>query len=89
MAYLQVADSRDGLQLWRVAANILKKHSQTADTGWPYSLTTPDRKKNMLVTKCLKETRNGAESLDKRTKLSKIDTRFGTWNVRNFVENNA
>jgi len=30
---LQVADEGDGLQTWRVAANILNKQSRTADKG--------------------------------------------------------
>jgi len=29
-----VADSQDNLQMWRLAANILNKHSRTADNGW-------------------------------------------------------
>jgi hypothetical protein len=29
---------RKGLQIWRVAANILNKQSQTADKGWSCSL---------------------------------------------------
>jgi hypothetical protein len=29
----QVADAGDALQVWREAANILNKHSQTADKG--------------------------------------------------------
>jgi hypothetical protein len=29
-----VADGGDGLQIWRIAANILKKQSQAADKGW-------------------------------------------------------
>jgi hypothetical protein len=33
MARLQVADGGNGLQTWRVAANILNKQSQTADMG--------------------------------------------------------
>jgi hypothetical protein len=61
MARLQVADGGKGLQIWRVAANILNKQSRTADKGWPSSLgvwralTTPHRKKNTLrnVTKGL------------------------------------
>jgi hypothetical protein len=28
----------EGLQIWRVAANILNKQSQTTDKGWPSSL---------------------------------------------------
>jgi hypothetical protein len=33
MARPQVADGVDGLQIWRVAANILNKKSRTADRG--------------------------------------------------------
>jgi hypothetical protein len=40
-----VADREDGLQIWRVAVNILNKQSRTADSGWSSSLgannTTP------------------------------------------------
>jgi hypothetical protein len=49
MARPQVADGGNGLQIWRVAANILNKQSRTADKGWSSSLgvglTTPHRKK--------------------------------------------
>jgi hypothetical protein len=38
MARPQVADGGDGLQMWRVAANILNKQSRTADKGWSSSL---------------------------------------------------
>jgi hypothetical protein len=31
----QVVDGGDALQVWRVAANILNKHSLTADKEWP------------------------------------------------------
>jgi hypothetical protein len=34
MARPQVADGGDGRQVWRVAANILNKHSRAADKGW-------------------------------------------------------
>jgi hypothetical protein len=34
MARPQVADGGDGLQTWRVAANILNKQSRTTDRGW-------------------------------------------------------
>jgi hypothetical protein len=34
----KVADEGDALQLWRAAANILNKQSETADKGWSYSL---------------------------------------------------
>jgi hypothetical protein len=33
-----IADGREGLQIWRVAANILNKQLRTADKGWPSSL---------------------------------------------------
>jgi hypothetical protein len=38
MARPQVADGGEGLQIWRVAANILNKHSRTTNKGWPFSL---------------------------------------------------
>jgi hypothetical protein len=38
MARPRVADRRDGLQIWKVAANILNKQSRTADSGWSSSL---------------------------------------------------
>jgi hypothetical protein len=34
MAHSQVADGGEGLQLLRVAANILNKQSRAADKGW-------------------------------------------------------
>jgi hypothetical protein len=37
MACPEVEDRGDGLQIWRVAANILNKQSQTADNGWSSS----------------------------------------------------
>jgi hypothetical protein len=71
MARPQVADGGDGLQIWRVAANILNKQSRTADKRWSSSLglvvglTTPHRK-NKFVTKDHKKPRTWTESLDKR-----------------------
>ncbi|PNF22954.1 hypothetical protein B7P43_G11667 [Cryptotermes secundus] len=44
-------------------------------------LRTPHRK-NKLVTKCHKVSRTWTDSLDERSKLKKMDMRFGTWNVR-------
>jgi hypothetical protein len=63
----QAADGRHGLQIWRVAPNILNKQSRTADLGW-------------LAMKCHKGT--WTDYLDKRPKLRKMGLRFGTWNVR-------
>jgi hypothetical protein len=34
----RVADGGDGLQIWRVTENILKKQSRTADKGYSSSL---------------------------------------------------
>jgi hypothetical protein len=34
----QVVDGGNGLQIWRVTANILNKQSRTADKGWSSSL---------------------------------------------------
>jgi hypothetical protein len=58
MARPQVADGGDGLQIWRVAANILNKKSRTADKGWCSSLgvehgaNNSSPYKNKLFTKC-------------------------------------
>jgi hypothetical protein len=38
MAHPRVADRGDGLQIWRVAVNILNKQSLTAYSGWSSSL---------------------------------------------------
>jgi hypothetical protein len=38
MARPQVADGGEGLQIWRIAANIFNKESRTADKGWPSRL---------------------------------------------------
>jgi hypothetical protein len=46
---------RNGLQIWRVAANILNKQSRTADKGGPPAwglgevLTTPHRKELIML----------------------------------------
>jgi hypothetical protein len=39
MALPCVADEEDGLQIWRVAANILNPQSRTADKGWSSSFS--------------------------------------------------
>jgi hypothetical protein len=55
MARPQVADGGEGLQIWRVAANILNKQSQTADRGCSTSLAvgggadSPQRKISDLL----------------------------------------
>jgi hypothetical protein len=78
MARLRVADGGDGLQMWRVVANILTKQLWIANKGWTTSfrgwawgeqtLTV----KNSLVTKFHKEPRAWADSLEICPKLKKI-----------------
>jgi hypothetical protein len=70
MAHPQVADGGDALQIWRVATNILKKQSRTADKGWSSSLgvggeANNSHCKNNLVTKMFKKPRTWVDSLDK------------------------
>jgi hypothetical protein len=51
MSRPRVADRGDGLQIWRVAANMLNKQSRTTDSGWSScmgfgrGITTPTVKK--------------------------------------------
>jgi hypothetical protein len=51
MAHPQIVDGGDGLQIWRVVANVLNKQSWTTDNGWAQprglvvGLTTPHLKK--------------------------------------------
>jgi hypothetical protein len=55
MACSRFADRGHSLQIWRVAASILNKKSQTADSGWSSSLgvgrglTTPHHKTQSLL----------------------------------------
>ncbi|KAJ4427699.1 hypothetical protein ANN_25351 [Periplaneta americana] len=85
MARPQIADRGDGLQICRVAVNILNKQSWTADEGWSSSLglgeglTTHHRKKQ-LVTYPYNKPRNGTDSLARPQQRNKV-LRFGTWNV--------
>jgi hypothetical protein len=46
-------------------------------------LTPPRLKKNKFVMQCYKRPPTWTDSLDNKTKLRKMDMRFGTWNVRN------
>ena len=85
LARPQVVDRGYGLQIWRVAANMLNKQSWTADRGDPPAwglvegLTTPHYKKE-TVTNPLDNPRNWTDSLVRPQKMDK-DMRFGTWNV--------
>jgi hypothetical protein len=67
-----VADRGDGLQMWRVAANILNKQSRTADNGWSSSLgvgrvanNPPPERNSMFVTKHYTQPRTWTDSLDR------------------------
>jgi hypothetical protein len=80
MARSRVADGADGLQIWRVAVNLLNKQSQTANEMWSSSFEVGRRAnssspKKQLVTKCY------TGSLE-RPKQRKIDMIFETWNVQ-------
>jgi hypothetical protein len=46
MALPQVADGGDGLQMWRVAVNILNKQSRTGDNGWSSNVGDAQGAKN-------------------------------------------
>jgi hypothetical protein len=56
MARPHVADGGDGLQIWKVAANIINKQSRATDKGWASSLwiwggannSSPEKKINLL-----------------------------------------
>jgi hypothetical protein len=86
MARPQVADGGGGLQIWRVAVNILNKQPRTADKGWCSSLRMgvglTTHSKNKLVTKDHKKPRTWTDSSDNRPNGKKMDMRFGTWNAR-------
>jgi hypothetical protein len=73
---------RNGLQLWRVAANTLTKQLRTAEKGWSFSwglgevLTTPHRKTLLRY-----ETAYKTLDLDRffgMTQLQKRDMSFET-----------
>jgi hypothetical protein len=89
----RVSDRGDGLQIWRVAANMLNKQSQTADGGGSSSLglggalTTLPRKTQYLL-------RITTHSLRTRHYLAqpkhwKMNRRFGTWNVRSLYRSGS
>jgi hypothetical protein len=59
MARLRIAGGGDGLQIWRIAANILNKQLQTGGKGWSSSLgggrgpnDFSPQKTNKTVTEC-------------------------------------
>jgi hypothetical protein len=54
MARPRVADRGDGLQIWRVSANILNKQSRIADKGQSSSLGVGRVVNNPIVNKLLR-----------------------------------
>jgi hypothetical protein len=87
MVHPQVVDG-DDFQIWKVAANIQNKQSRTADKGWSSSLGVGCRTNNssqqkiILLWNITKGLGLGTHSLDKWSKLMKLDMRFGMRNVR-------
>jgi hypothetical protein len=83
MARPRVADRGDGLQIWRVATNILNKQSQTADSGWYFGrgANKPLLQNSIFVTNHYAQPQNRTDYLA-QPKHRKMDMRFGTWNVR-------
>ena len=82
-----------GLQIWRVAANILNMQSWTADRdgppawGFVEGLTTPHRKKE-TVTHPLGKPRNWTDFLVRPQQMNK-GMRFGAWNVTSLYRTGA
>jgi hypothetical protein len=78
---------RNGLQIWRLAENILVSSRGQKTRGGPpalglgVGLTTPHRKK-YPVTNNLHKPRTWSDSLDKQPTLRNMDMRFGLWNIR-------
>jgi hypothetical protein len=68
----------EGLQLWRVAANILKKQPRTNDKGWSSILIV----KIKFVMKNEIEPWAWMDSLDKCPNRRNMDMRYGLWNAR-------
>jgi hypothetical protein len=70
MGRSQVAGGEDGLQIWRVIANILKKQSLSAKSGQSSSLgvghgANNSSYKNKFAAKCYRGLPTETDSLDK------------------------
>jgi hypothetical protein len=69
MVRSRVADRGDGLQVWRVAVNMLNKQLRTADSGWSSSLgvgwwaNNPSPWNSIFVTKHYAQPRNRTDYL--------------------------
>jgi hypothetical protein len=76
---------RDGLQQWRVAANMLNKQPRTNDRGWSSTLglcvglTTPHRKSQACY--ILMSPGTWTDPLDKLPNRRNMDMRFVTYNI--------
>jgi hypothetical protein len=82
MARPRVTDRGDGLQIWRVAANMLNKQSRTADSGWSSSLgvgrgaNSPPPQNSIFVTNHYAQPRNTTDYLA-QPKHRKMDIDLG------------
>jgi hypothetical protein len=89
MSRPRVADGRYGLQIWRVSANILNKHSRTTDNDWFSSLgdgrgannSSPGEKKKRFVMNCYYTGPQAWTHSLERPRQCKTYTRFGNWNI--------
>jgi hypothetical protein len=75
MARPEVAAGGDGLQISRLAANILNKPSRIADKGSPPALglgvgLTAPRRKIYFVSKCHKGPRKAGTHITKHTRMT-------------------
>jgi hypothetical protein len=83
MSRPRVADGLGGHQLWMVATNIMNKQSRSADTGWLLSLGV-GRGTNSPSPRRMNSALGKSGFFDKRPKLSCMNMRSGTWNMRRF-----
>jgi hypothetical protein len=93
MTHPQVADGGDGIQLGRIATNILNKQLWTANERWSsrwgeggyVSLTISWGEKKGLVIKCHKRPGTWTVSLDKQPKLRKMGMGCGECSLAPFL----
>jgi hypothetical protein len=87
MVHPQLMDGGEGLQIWKISANILNKQLWTAERGDPpawglgVELRSPHHKK-LVCYELSQRALDLKNYLDKLFKLRNIDMRFGTWDVR-------
>jgi hypothetical protein len=68
MRRLRIADARDSIEIWRVAANMLNNQSYRAKKGWSYTFGVGrggDICSRQLVTKCHIGPRNWTDILER------------------------